>query len=168
MARLQPPNVRNPLALPILFGLVFVVISLAAFPTVGVGEELEALHCFAGTFTAFHGSQDLKSLVTWNANGIIRSPNKAFHNAATHCEGVARAGEGYGFCKMVDGDSDIVVWGGPYAGSKYTLPFLEGTGKWKGITGSLDFEQVGIAAKPAVPNSFHTCSQWKGKFEIRK
>jgi hypothetical protein len=168
MATPQPPNGRSTLALPILSGVAFVVISLLAFPTVGAGEEFEALHCYAGTATAFHGSQELKSLSTFSMNGIMRSPNKPFDNAATHCEGVARAGEVYGLCKIVDGDGDIVVWGGPSAGSKYTVLLLEGTGKWKGITGSIDSERVALATKPAVPGSFHMCSQWKGKFEIRK
>jgi hypothetical protein len=153
--------------LSVLTGLALAVLGLLALPATGAAEEFEATHCLGGTITAFHGSQEVKSLSTWTGNGIVRSSNKRFDNVATHCAGVGRAGEGYGLCKMVDGDGDIIVTAGPYAGSKGPIPIVEGTGKWKGITGSIDAERI-AAAKPAVPGSFQFCSAWKGKYEVRR
>lgn len=84
--------------LSVLTGFALVVLGILAFPTAGAAEEFEAMHCYAGTFTTFHGSQELKSLSEWTFNGIFRSPNKLFDNVATHCAGVGRAGEGYALC----------------------------------------------------------------------
>ena len=157
----------------VLVGLALAVLSVLTFPSGGAAEEFEATHCFGGTFTAFQGSQELKPLVAYTQNGIIRSPNKLFNNAAAHCNGVVRgsagdpARENYGFCKLVDADGDIIVTGGHGTGMKVKLRFLEGTGKWKGITGDNESEVV-IAAKSAVPDSFHGCAQWKGKYEVKK
>jgi hypothetical protein len=116
----------------------------------------------------FHGSQELKPLGAFTLNGIIRSSYKPLDNAATHCEGVYRAADGYGLCKVVDADGDIIVYGGPYAGTKFPLNVLEGTGKWKGVTATIDAERIATAAKPAVPGSFHHCIRWKGKIEVSK
>ena len=129
-----------------LFTLIFATVAALALPSAGGAEEFEAVNCYAGTATTFHGNQELKPLATFTLNGIIRSSYKPLDNAATHCEGIDRAGEGYGFCKVVDGDGDIIVYGGPYAGSKYPLTLREGTGKWKGITGAIDSERIAAAA----------------------
>ncbi len=170
MARSRPYPATTTLS--VLTGLALVVLGVLAFSSAGAAEEFEATHCFTGTFTAYQGSQELKPLSDFAFNGIVRSPNKLFNNAATHCAGVQRGvgptREGYVLCKIVDADGDITVYGGPYTGFKSRLPFLEGTGKWKGITGDFESDQIASAAKPAVPDSFHTCVQWKGKFEVRK
>jgi hypothetical protein len=158
--------------LSILTGLALVVLGILAFPTVGTAEDFEAMHCFAGTSTAFQGGQELKPVVNYAHNGILRGPSKLFNNVGTHCAGTQRdvgpPREGYILCKVVDADGDIIITGGPYAGLKNKFPFLEGTGKWKGITGDYESDQFATAAKPAVPGSYHICAQWKGKFEVRK
>jgi hypothetical protein len=129
----------------VLAGLAFVALGVLAFPSAGAAEEFEAVHCQTCTATAFHGNPELKYLVSWTMNGIIRSSHKPLNNAATHCEGVERAGEGYGLCKVVDGDGDIIVYGS-YAGSKFPLTLRDRTGKWKGITGAIDSERIASAA----------------------
>jgi hypothetical protein len=45
-------------------------------------------------------------------------------------------------CKIVDADGDIIVTGGSYTGLKNRFSFLEGTGKWKGITGDYESDQA--------------------------
>jgi hypothetical protein len=158
--------------LSVLTGLALGVLSLLAVPTVGTAEEFEATHCFGGTFTTFQGSQELKALVHFTHNGSLKGPGKAFNNVATHCAGTQReAGpprNGYVLCKIVDADGDIIITGGPYTGLKNRYPFLEGTGKWKGITGDYEADQLGTPPRPAVPGSYHICAQWKGKFEVPK
>ncbi len=156
----------------VLAGLAFVVLGGLTFPSAGAAEEFEATHCYGGTSIAFHGSQELKPLADWVYNGIVRSPNKLLNGAATHGAGVQRGTgttrEGYVLAKIVDADGDIIVVGDHYAGLKFKLRFLEGTGKWRGITGDFESEPAASAAKPAMPDSFHTCTQWKGKYEVRK
>jgi hypothetical protein len=46
------------------------------------------------------------------------------------------------------------------------LRFTEGTGKWKGITGQFESDTAASASKPAVAGSFHTCTKWKGAFQV--
>ncbi|MBI3454909.1 MAG: hypothetical protein HY002_03885 [Candidatus Rokubacteria bacterium] len=156
----------------VVAGLALVVLGVLVFVPAAAAEDFEATHCAVGTFTAYQGSQELKLVFTWAQNGIVRSPNKLFDNAATYCAGVQRGvlpmREGYALCKVVDADGDIIVWGGTYTGPKLSWPFLEGTGKWKGITGGFESDRVASAPKPAMPNSYSECYQWKGKFEVRK
>jgi hypothetical protein len=166
MLRCRSP--RGTTILSVLAGLAFVALGVLAVPSAGAAEEFEAVNCYAGTSTAFHGSQELQPFGAYTLNGILRSSYKPLDNAATRCEGVYRGGEGYGFCKVVDTDGDIIVYGGPHAGTKFPLTLREGTGKWKGITGAIESERIAAAAKPAVPGSFHHCTQWKRKIEVRK
>ena len=158
--------------LSLLTVFLLLVLGVLALPASGAAEEFEATSCYAGTFTAFQGSQELKPVFEWADDGVWRSPNNQFNNAARHCAGVQRGvgptREGYYFCKLVDTDGDIIVFGGPYAGPKVRGPLLEGTGKWKGITGDVESERIASAPKPAMPNSYQECSQVKGKFEVRK
>ncbi len=170
MARFRPSAAITTLSA--LTGLALVALSILAFPSAGAAEEFEATHCLGGTWTAFQGSQELKFVYKWAHNGILRSPNKLFNNIATHFAGVMRGAgptrEGYTLFKMVDADGDIIIGGGPIAGLKLRFPFLEGTGKWKGITGDFESERVAFGPKPALPDSYHECYQWKGRFEVRK
>lgn len=158
----------------LLLGLAVTLLGLAMLPLPAAAAEVDVTHCFAGTFTVFHGHKDLTPLSSWQSNGIIRShhANKIFDNAGTHCEGIQRGGgekaDGFALCKLVDGDGDIAIWGGPYQGRKYSLPFLDGTGKWKGIKGSVAAEQAAVG-KPALTGAtFHICSKWVGTVEVTK
>ena len=158
--------------LPVVAGLTIALTGLLVDPSPARGEAVEATHCFTGTFTAISGSQELTSASHWAHHGIVRSSNKKFENAATYCGGANRGTgptrQGYVLCRMVDADGDIIMIGDQYATLKYSLKFLEGTGKWKDVTGGVQVEEIGRSPKPAMPNSYHACVQWKGTFEVRR
>jgi hypothetical protein len=152
-----------------LFAVALTVTSIVSSSR-GSADELEATHCFAGMGKAFHESQDLAPLASFAHNGILKSTNQRLDNMATHCEGVQRGTGpsrlGYVVCKLVDADGHIIVVADQYSGMRYPLRFSEGTGKWKGIKGQVDVEPAGAASKPAVAGSYHTCTKWKGSFQI--
>jgi hypothetical protein len=89
-------------------------------------------------------------------------------SAVVHCEGVQRgAGPeryGHGFCKIVDDDGDMIIGDIPYSGFSYDVKLVEGTGKWKGIKGTLHSERF-VLSKPgkgAMPGTYQGCRREKG------
>ena len=99
--------------LPVVAGLTIALTGLLVDPSPARGEDVEATHCFTGTFTAISGSQELTSASHWAHHGIVRSSNKKFENAATYCGGANRGTgptrQGYVLCRMVDADGDIIM-----------------------------------------------------------
>ncbi len=90
-----------------------------------------------------------------------------------HCEGVQLGGgnkrKAYGFCtgKDIDGNMSIVELG-PYFGSKTQGKFIEGSGKWKGVTGNFEWSAV-VRNKPgqsAMPGTYQGCRKVMGTFEL--
>jgi hypothetical protein len=139
-------------------------------------EQLDLTHCYSGSGTVFHDTKDSMHAVSWTQNGIITSDSKSklLDNAVVHCEGVEHgfgAGRtGYGLCKIMDDDGDVIIADIPYSGFNYDVKFLSGTGKWKGIKGSLHSERL-VRSKPgkgAMPGTYQGCRREQGTFEILK
>jgi hypothetical protein len=137
-------------------------------------EELELTHCYSGTGSSFsHGTIALSS---WNSSGILSSnhPKKLLHSAVIRCEGIQRGGGptriGDGYCKIVDEDGDAIIAQMPYVGFDYDVKFLEGTGKWTGVTGSLRSTRLVRSpdGKGAMPGTFQGCRLERGQFELPK
>ena len=114
--------------------------------------------------------------VSWTQNGIFtsHSPSKLLNNAVVHCEGVEHGfgaeRVGYGVCKIMDDDGDVIVADIPYSGFDYDVKFLSGTGKWKGVKGSLHSERL-VRSKPgkgAMPGTYQGCRREQGTFELLK
>jgi hypothetical protein len=95
-------------------------------------------------------------------------------NAVVHCEGVQRGlgpeRTGYGLCKIVDDDGDMIIADIPYSGFTYEVKFIEGTGKWKGLKGSLRSERTVRSrdGRGAMPGTYQGCRREKGTFELPK
>jgi len=161
--------------LPLVVG-VFVVGTVGASSSLHAAEPLDLTFCYSGTGTNFHDSKEAMAVSTWSQNGIIMShtPNKILDSAVVHCEGVQRgAGPeryGHGFCKIVDDDGDMIIGEIPYSGFAYDVKFVEGTGKWKGIKGSLHSERAVLSktGKAAMPGTYQACRREKGSFELSK
>ena len=59
---------------------------------------------------------------------------------------------------------------GPYFGQETQGKFIEGSGKWKGVTGSFEWSTV-VRSKPgqaAMPGTYQGCRKVKGTFELPK
>ncbi len=150
-------------------------IAFGASATSGAAEELDLTGCFFGNLTVFFEVKEAKRLSSYSGNGITYSTtDKRLEDAVYHCEGVGR-GSGadytdYGLCKLVDTDGDTIIYGASDSAGSGELKLLEGTGKWKGITGSFHTERV-VGSKPgkgAMPGTFQGCRRWKGAFELPK
>lgn len=157
-----------------ILALSFAII-LVSVPTGATSaEELEVTHCYSGTGRPF--SHASVSLASWESKGILMSnhPKKLLNGAVVQCEGIQRGGgparTGDGLCKIVDEDGDAIVASMPYVGFDYDVKFLEGTGKWKGITGSLRSTRTvrSIDGKNGIPGTFQGCRLERGQFELPK
>jgi len=120
--------------------------------------------------------KEIMPVLSWEDSGIImsNSSNKILNGAVAHEAGVQRGlGEeriGYGLLKIVDNDGDTIIVGGPYTGFSGTWNFLEGTGKWKGVEGSLHSERVvaNDPKRPAMPGTYQTCRHETVTFQLVK
>lgn len=150
-------------------GILLALTSHAAPP-----QQLRLTHCYSGVGGAFNSAKDGMQLVSWNQNGIISSdgPGKLLDGAVVRCEGVehdvGEARVGYGLCKIVDADGDVITGELPYKGFSYDVKFLAGSGKWKGITGSLHSERLVRSApgKGAMPGTHQGCRREEGSFQV--
>ncbi len=164
-------------SLPALLVSGFVVLAAFGAPSPSrAAEQLDITQCYSGTFTLFHDSKEVMAASRWTQDGIIMShtQNKMLDNAVVHCEGVQRGlgpeRTGYGLCKIVDDDGDMIIADIPYSGFTYEVKLLEGTGKWKGIKGALRCERT-VRSKPfkgAMPGTYQGCRREKGSFELSK
>src|SRR5262249_18101906 len=156
---------------------VFLATAVSDVPSPAASaEQLDVTVCYSGTSTVFHTSKDVAPVFSWAQNGIMAShtPNKLLEDAVVHCEGVQRGAgperTGYGLCKIVDDDGDMIIADIPYSGFTYDVKFIEGTGKWKGVKGSLRSERTvrSKEGKGAMPGTYQGCRREKGTFELSK
>ena len=157
---------------------VVIVTIVSVLPSLSrAAEQLDITHCYSGTSTSFHDSKEVMDVSSWTQNGIIMShtQNKLLDNAVVHCEGVQRGSEpertGYGFCKIVDDDGNMIIADWPYSGLLTDVKFLEGTGKWKGIKGGILRSERTVRSKPgkgAMPGTYQGCRREKWTFELSK
>ncbi len=149
--------------------LLLVVTSCAA-----LAEDLEVIHCYSGTGRPFsHGPV---ALASWESKGILTSnhPRKILDGAVVQCEGIQKgagsARTGDGLCKIVDQDGDAIIASMPYVGFEYDVKFVEGTGKWQGVTGSLRSTRTvrSTDGKNGIPGTFQGCRLERGQFTLPK
>ena len=158
--------------------LIFVALATSGIATSSQAEELEITHCYSGTYVTFNNTEGTSTLFSWAQNGIIMNvhPKALLQGAVTHCEaiqmGVGADRSLHGFCKIMDADGDVILaeypW--PHKGLDFEVKFLEGTGKWKGVTGQLHSSRI-VASQPnkgAMPDTYQTCRRETGKFELSK
>lgn len=152
------------------------LITLALAPASQAAEQLDVTDCYSGTAVSFHTSKSVMPVFSWAQNGILTShtQNKLLENAVEHCEGVQRGlgseRTGYGLCKIVDDDGDMIIAEIPYSGLTYDVKFIEGSGKWKGLKGSLHSVLTvrSKGGKGAMPGTYQGCRREKGTFELPK
>lgn len=153
----------------VVTGFGFLSPSLAA-------EPLDITLCYSGSGSVFNNTGDEMQAANWTQNGIITNNlrSKLLHNAVVHCDGVEHGfgaeRVGYGLCKIMDDDGDVIMADIPYKGFDYDVKFLSGSGKWKGIKGSLHSERL-VRSKPgkgAIPGTYQGCRHEQGTFELLK
>ena len=159
---LSTPNV----AIMIILGLLMFV------PIAQAETNYDINVCGSSEITMVSQSKEL-TVLTMNFKGIIRSndENKIFDNCSIHHVRVQRIEAGkitaYGYSKFLAPDEDSVMLEYSQVGKEATTKFLQGTGKWKGITGG--GKAWGIAlAKPITKGTIQGCNRQTGTFELPK
>ena len=154
--------------------LLVALLALVMFlPVAQAEEQVEYTSCFSGTWTTFHDSKDLAVIGGWQVNGIniSHSENKLFNGASFHCEGLTRImGEKiqeFGYCRSTDPDGDIVINDWTRTEKEMGGKFLEGTGKYKGIKGTIKAERL-LVGKPAMPGTIQMCNKMTATYELAK
>lgn len=138
-------------------------------------EAIEVTHCYSGVYSAFNRTEGTAVLGSWRQDGILMSahPNKLLQNAIVRCEGIqiGLAAERlmHAFCRIQDEDGDVIVaelpWG--QKGIDYHVKFLEGTGKWKGVTGQLNSTVIARGPRSAI-DPYLGCRLERGQFELAR
>jgi hypothetical protein len=128
--------------------------------------------CSSGLMTFLSSSEGIHFFGV-ERKGIAMSnhENKVFDNCTMQLVGVGRGPTGnpvgFGYLKLLSPDGDFVI--GELSGTlpDMTLKFLQGSGKWKGITG-LGKGQSLTVGKPIIPGTVQSCARYKGSFEVPK
>ena len=156
------------------FTASFITLLLVGTTCAASAEDLEVLYCYSGTVRPFsHGPI---ALFSWESKGILTSnhPRKILDGAVVQCEGIQKgagpARTGDGLCKIVDQDGDAIITSMPYVGFEYDVKFVEGTGKWQGVTGYLRSTRTvrSTDGKNGIPGTFQGCRLERGQFALPK
>jgi hypothetical protein len=156
-----------------MMGAVGIVLSLVlSFSFAQAEQPFDFTVCVAGTISLLATIEESNVFGT-ESKGITMSnhTNKAFHNMTYIFMGVGRgpAGKpiGFGYFKMMDSDGDFIIGelSGPAA--DHTLKFLQGTGKWKGVTGAGKSQRL-TTGKPIAPMTLQSCNRYTGTFDLKK
>lgn len=146
---------------------------LMFLPPAHAQQPFETISCYSGNLTVFHDSKDLKVVMGWDLNGIMRSNSeiKFLDNATVHCEGIWRGmGEErrmLAYCRFLDPDGDIAIFMWDAKGNDVMADLLEGTGKYKGMKASYKSEPL-ARGKPPMKGAFAGCNTLKGTYEAAK
>lgn len=147
---------------------------LLAATSSAIAEDLEVLHCYSGTAKLFsHGPVVLGS---WEQMGILTSshPRKILDAAVVQCEGIQKGAgptrKGDALCKIIDQDGDAIIASFPYVGFEYDVKFIDGTGKWQGVQGSLHSTRTvrSVDGKNGIPGTYQGCRLERGQFTLSK
>jgi hypothetical protein len=145
---------------------------LLSITPASAAEEYDITVCGASTITTLSSSAEV-TILAIDTKGIAVSnqPKKAFDNTTYHGVSLVRiaAGQRVGttFARFLDADGDAVVGETTIAPTEMTWRFLEGSGKWKGITGGGKTWPI-TNAKPILPGTAQACARATGTYEIRK
>lgn len=154
--------------------LFVIAFALLLANDIAAAEDLDLLHCYSGTTRFFsHGPIVLVGL---EQKGILTSnhSNKILDAAVVQCEGMQKGAgptrQGDLLCKIVDQGGDAIIASIAYAGFDYDVKFIDGTGKWQGVQGSLHSTRTvrSVDGKNGIPDTYQGCRSERGQFTIVK
>jgi hypothetical protein len=151
-----------------------VVLGLVMFIPVAQAETpYDITACGSGTVTVLSQSKEL-TVASSETRGISESnhENKVFDNCSFYHVRIVKIEAGkwsaHGYTKFMDPDGDILIVEFSQMGEEATTKFLQGTGKWKGITGGGKVMYLTPNAKPIAPGTIQGCYRQTGTFELPK
>jgi len=146
----------------IILGLIMFI------PSAQAEEPFDITYCGSGTLTILTKSKEL-TVASVDAKGIAISnhENKTFNNCTWHGIGFMLIKNGArnwkSYAKFMDTDGSFIIVETTMDGFK----FLQGTGKWKGITGEGKGWLI-TKGKPITQGTIQNCRRVTGTFELPK
>jgi hypothetical protein len=157
----------------LLVVIIFVPISQAQQP-------VDFTDYFYAIVTYLSTSQEL-TIFQSDVKGVIRDnlENKKFNNLTSHCLRLARISEGKlsgtTYSKFTDSDGDYFITetiseNAPATAPEASWKFIQGIGKWKGITGGgiAKFIFMTREKQQTSPTTFQGNLRMTGTFELPK
>ena len=151
---------------------VLMVFVYVLFVPIAQAEQYDMTMCGSGTVTLVSGSPELTVLGTDTTGTTLSNlPSKVFGNLTYQCVGVMKIEQGKptstSYCRFQDADGDGCVGEVNAAGTESSWKFLQGTGKWKGITGGGKNWPIS-KVKPIKPGTSQGCFRATGAYELPK
>jgi hypothetical protein len=140
--------------------------------------NVQAAVSFCGTLnqtykvTAIVSSEELTIMgVEGKGINIDNLPSKIYDNMTFHGVGVLKIEKGKlsgtHYYKYMDPSGDFVVVEVSQVGMEHDWKYLQGTGKWKGITGGGKGFPI-TKGKPISPGTSQGCMKITGTYELKK
>ncbi len=135
-------------------------------------EPFDFTACTTSTIATLSSSEGVNAFGV-DSKGIIMSnhENKLFHNYTYQFVGVGYgptgAAIGFGYFKVADPDESFVVaeFSGPP--SDLSFKFLQGTGRWKGVTGGGKASRI-APGRSIAPGTLQGCVRFTGTFDLKR
>ena len=158
-----------------IWGLAVIFVLVIIIP-IAHAELFDVTDCASAAVTFVQDSPDLR-IFSYEGRSILRSnhENKIFDNCTGHWVGIRwtmgdkHTAHGYFIYSDPDGDT-FVMEGDSSKETGGIMKLLQGTGKWKGITGNGKVSSI-TSAKPVTQGSFQgfqNCWRYTGTFELTK
>lgn len=153
--------------------ITVILVSLFLFANFAHAEEnYNIISCWSGDVTMLSASKELV-IFSYDLKGVSRSndESKAFDNWSLQIVGTVKIDSGkyssqyYG--KYLSPDGDIVIGEGYRNGDEGAWKFINGTGRWKGITGG-GTNKIVSNIKPIMKGTTQGCSIATGTFQLPK
>lgn len=133
-------------------------------------ESYNITSCWSGDVTLLSGSEELV-IYSFDLKGVSRSNDKSkpFDNWSLQIVGTAKIESGkyssiyYG--KYLSPEGDVVIGEGTRDNEEGTWKFIDGTGKWKGITGG-GTNTIVPNIKPIEKGTTQGCSIAIGTYKL--
>jgi len=146
--------------------------SLVAIPDARAEQPFAFTACMTSTITMLSSSDGI-NVFGVESKGIVMSDpeGKLFHNYTYQFTGVGYGPPGtpvgFGYFKITDPDESFVIaeFTGPT--TDLSFKFLQGTGRWKGVTGGGKATRV-AAGRPIAPGTLQGCTRFTGTLDLKE
>ena len=157
----------------------FVILAIIGFITLfsftitaKAQQPIDMVSCASNQVTTIVSSEEL-TIMAVEGKGINMDnlPSKIYDSMTFHGGGVLKIEKGKIsgtlYYKYMDPSGDFLVVEVSQVGMEREWKYLQGTGKWKGITGSGKAIYI-TKGRPIVPGTSQGCMKITGTYELKK
>ena len=151
---------------------VVLLTSFLAIPAARAEQPVDFTACMTSTLTMLSSGDGINVFGVESKVIVVSNPEgKLFHNYTYQFTGVGYGPPGtpvgFGYFKITDPDDSYVIaeFIGPT--TDLSFKFLQGTGKWKGVTGGGKAVRVAVG-RPIAPGTLQGCVRFTGTLDLKK